>query len=71
MGLRSGDCAEKSVTFSAPWSSLVFSSCIKALRCVRAHNHVTSRETLWNTVMSCWDNMSQQVLHELVESKQL
>ena len=34
----------------------------------RAKHSLTSPEALWNTVKSCWDDMSQQVLHKLVES---
>ena len=34
----------------------------------RAKHSVTSQEALWNTVKSCWDDTSQQVLHKLVES---
>ena len=37
MGLRSGDCGGKSMTVRTPWSSLVFSSSCKALRCVWGH----------------------------------
>ena len=34
----------------------------------KAEHCVTSQEALWSTVKSCWDNMSHQVLHKLVES---
>lgn len=42
-----------------------------ALKTEKAKHSVISQEALWNAVRSCWDNMSQQVLHKLVESMQL
>ena len=45
--------------------------------CIQSTDHLTEEteteeeegaEVLWNIVESCWDNMSQQVLHNLLES---